>query len=207
MSQLTLLEPDSHLPLKRWPGFFSKAIADQWLQASLDLPWQRNEIVMFGKTMPVPRREYFVGDRPEYHYLYSRSVSLAAKPWPAFLLEMKAQVESATGYSFPTAMGNLYRNGNDSNGYHADDEPELGDHPAIASVSLGETRTFRLKRKQKGSQSIGIELNHGDLVLMLPGCQQEWLHTITKTNRACQLRVNWTFRPYDETQARPIQQC
>ena len=207
MAQLSLLELESTLPLKVWPQFFGASLADDWLQASLALDWQTNEIIMFGKTMPVPRREYFVGDRPEYHYLYSGSVSLFAQPWPEFLQKMKMQIEEATTYSFPTAMGNLYRDGNDSNGYHADDEPELGVNPAIASVSLGETRTFRLKPKQKGGQSIGIELNHGDLVLMQPGCQQDWLHTIPKTKRICGPRVNWTFRPYDESRARHLQQC
>ena len=195
MSQLNLLETEA-VPLSYWPAYFGRSQADDWLAQSLALNWQRHDIQMFGKKIPVPRREYFVGDSPNYRYFYSGSVELLAEPWPDFLLEMRSQVEEKTGYRFPTAMGNLYRDGNDSNGYHADDEPELGDDPAIASVSLGQTRIFRLKSRQKGGPSISYELNHGDLVLMEPTCQRDWLHTIPKTKRACTVRVNWTFRPY-----------
>lgn len=195
MSRLNLFVPGS-VPLLYWPNFFSPAQADEWLAQSLALDWQRHEIKMFGKMIPVPRREYFVGDSPNYRYLYSGSVELFAEPWPDFLLEMRSRVEEISGFEFSTAMGNLYRDGNDSNGYHADDEPELGVNPAIASVSLGQTRTFRLKPKG-GGRSISYELNHGDLVVMLPTCQENWRHTIPKTKRLCNARVNWTFRPYD----------
>lgn len=196
MSQLHLLEQSSEEPLHHWPAFFPTSLADEWFRLSLALPWEQHQIQMFGKRIPVPRKEYFVGDSPTYRYLYSGSVELLAAPWPDFLRAMRSHVEAKTGYRFPTAMGNLYRDGNDSNGYHADDEPELGKNPAIASVSLGQTRTFRLKSKQKGGPSRSYELGHGDLVLMLPNCQRDWLHTIPKTKRPCKARVNWTFRPY-----------
>src|SRR5438876_1121394 len=45
--------------------------------------------------------------------------------------------------SYNAVLCNLYRNGNDSVGLHADAEPEMG--PVIASVSLGSERLFRLK--------------------------------------------------------------
>ena len=196
MSQLNLLDSTPDRPVLHWPNFFSSALADEWLTQSVNLNWQQHQIQMFGKWIPVPRNEYFVGDLPSYRYLYSGSVELFAQPWPEFLKDMRSQVETKTGFKFPTAMGNLYRDGNDSNGYHADDEPELGENPAIASVSLGQTRTFRLKSKTKGGLSLSYELGHGDLVLMLPRCQQEWVHTIPKTKRPCKARVNWTFRPY-----------
>lgn len=194
MMNLSILS-DCQLPVQYWPNFIESALADEWFELSLALPWQRQMITMMGKQMPVPRLESFFGDSSDYFYVYSKSVCLKAKPWPPFLQEMRLQVEAQTGYRYQVVMGNQYRNGQDSNGYHADDEPELGDAPAIASISLGATRTFRLKPKQKGTTSIPIQLNHGDLLLMEPGCQEDWVHTIPKTKQDCGVRVNWTFRP------------
>ncbi|MCM1981510.1 alpha-ketoglutarate-dependent dioxygenase AlkB family protein [Lyngbya confervoides] len=191
-----ILEAEDVPPLVYWPGFLPKAQADRLLTLSLDLPWQQQQITIFGKQRPVPRLESYFGDSTAYHYGYSNSVSWQAAPWPDFLADLRSQVEVVTGYAYQVGMGNLYRDGNDSNGYHADDEPELGEDPAIASVSLGATRTFRLKRRKKGAKSWGIALHHGDLLLMQPGCQRNWIHTVPKTARPCGPRINWTFRPY-----------
>ncbi len=200
-----MLSPlDIPLPVQHWPRFFPVELADQWLELSLALPWQRQMITIMGRQMPVPRLECFFGDSESYEYLYSSSVHLKALRWPTFLAEMRSQVEAITGYRYPVVMGNQYRTGQDSNGYHADDEPTLGKQPAIASVSLGATRTFRLKPKKRGhstakQQSIPFELHHGDLILMQPGCQENWVHTIPKTKRKVGVRVNWTFRPYHDS--------
>jgi alkylated DNA repair dioxygenase AlkB len=150
---------------------------------------------MWGKLLPVPRLEALFGDRP-FTYIYSDSVQHQAQPWPDFLKILRDRITTTTGYTFQVALGNFYRHGQDSNGYHADDEPELGHRPAIASISLGATRTFRLKRKGKHQTSVGIELTHGSLLLMLPGCQEEWVHTIPKTKKEVGPRINWTFRPH-----------
>jgi alkylated DNA repair dioxygenase AlkB len=183
------------LPIRFYPVFLSLAEADAALAQSLTLAWRQVSIRMLGKTLPVPRLEILFGDAA-FTYIYSDSVQHQAQPWPEFLEILRDRIEGLTGYSFPVALGNLYRNGQDSNGYHADDEPELGEKPAIASLSLGATRTFRLKRRGKGQPSTGIELTHGSLLIMLPGCQEEWVHTIPKTKKVNDPRVNWTFRPH-----------
>ena len=56
---------------------------------------------------------------------------------------------------------NFYRNGADSMGWHADDEPELGINPVIASVSFGETRTFQFKHKENAALKSQIDLENG----------------------------------------------
>lgn len=169
--------------------------ANVLLVQSLALEWQQCSIRMWGKLLPVPRLELLFGDRA-FRYTYSDSVQHQAQPWPDFLKTLRDRITAATGYSFQVALGNLYRHGQDSNGYHADDEPELGHNPAIASISLGATRTFRLKRKGTQQLSVGLELTHGSLLLMLPGCQEAWVHTIPKTKKVVGPRVNWTFRPH-----------
>jgi alkylated DNA repair dioxygenase AlkB len=182
-------------PVQYWPNFLSSAEADQLLSQSLDLPWEQHEITLFGRLHPVPRLEILVGDSSDYGYRYSGSVNLRAIPWPSFLMPLRDRIQLTTGYYYQVAMGNFYRTGQDSNGYHADDEPELGENPAIASLSLGASRTFRLKPKSEKGRSWAIALHHGDLLLMEPGCQAHWVHALPKTKRVQTHRINWTFRP------------
>jgi alkylated DNA repair dioxygenase AlkB len=195
MQQLSLLENIDSPPVQYWPGFLSRTKADALLTQSLTLKWQQNQMKMYGRPVPLPRLEAMFGDSPKIFYTYSNSVELHAKPWPLFLAELRALVEAQTNYRFQLAIGNHYRSAQDSIGFHADDEPTLGPRPAIASISLGATRKFRMKRKV-GGQSYSYDLSHGDLLLMLPGCQEEWVHAVPKSARSSAARINWTFRPY-----------
>jgi alkylated DNA repair dioxygenase AlkB len=89
---------------------------------------------------------------------------------------------------------NLYRDGQDSNGWHADNEKELGVNPVIASVSLGASRFFHLKHNTDKSQKLKLELTHGSLLLMEGTTQHFWKHQIAKTAKAVAPRINLTFR-------------
>jgi alkylated DNA repair dioxygenase AlkB len=198
MQQLSLLETIDTPPVQYWPGFLTQTQAYDLLEKSLDLEWQHNSMSMFGKPCLLPRLETMFGDSTAYHYVYSGSVELRAKPWPRFLKELWEIIEGHTGYSFQVCIGNQYRNGQDSIGYHSDDGASIGERPAIASVSLGATRTFRIKKKS-GGQSYSYDLGHGDLLVMLPGCQEHWVHAIPKSTKASGVRINWTFRPYFHT--------
>ena len=86
---------------------------------------------------------------------------------------------------------NLYRDGNDSVGLHADAEPEMG--PVIASVSLGAERMFRLKRKD-GSVAVAERLPHGSLLIMAGRTQKNFRHEVPKEPSVTQPRINLTFR-------------
>jgi alkylated DNA repair dioxygenase AlkB len=104
-------------------------------------------------------------------------------------------VEQATAHRFNSVLLNLYRNGRDSMGWHADDEPELGPAPAIASVSLGALRRFRLRpRAGLVHAPLSLDLPHGSLLLMRGPTQQHWQHALPKTARPVGPRLNLTFR-------------
>jgi alkylated DNA repair dioxygenase AlkB len=195
MHQLSLLEEKDPPSVQYWPSFLDSVEADQLFQKSQELAWLQNQFPILGKLVPLPRLELMFGDCETYRYIYSGSVEFKAKPWPPFLADLRTKVEALTGCHYQVGVGNLYRSGQDSIGYHADDEPSLGQQPAIASLSLGATRTFRLKRKS-GGQSYVYDLSHGDLLLMQPGCQENWVHTLPKTSKFSGVRINWTFRPY-----------
>ena len=183
---------DLEIPVQFYPDFLTAAEQADWLRRSRELEWTRGEMKMYGKKIPVPREESLFGD--PFRYQYRRAV-IEAKPWPAFLLEARDRIQQLSGFTFNFAVGNRYRDGRDSIGWHADNFPQIGERPPIASLSLGSTRKFKLKHLETG-RTVDYQLASGTLLIMLPGCQQEWLHAVPKTARPVGERINWTFRPH-----------
>ncbi|MBN3951916.1 MAG: alpha-ketoglutarate-dependent dioxygenase AlkB [Nostoc sp. NMS7] len=136
MQQLTLFDIPTTLPIEYHPGFLHSTKADALLTHCKALAWQQNEIRMLGKPLQVPRLECMYGV-PGASYLYSNSVTLDALPWTPELLNLRDRITAFCGHFFDIVIGNRYRNGQDSIGWHSDDEPSMGYRPAIASISLG----------------------------------------------------------------------
>jgi alkylated DNA repair dioxygenase AlkB len=158
-----------------------------------EIAWRSEEVVMWGRTLPQPRLTAWYGD-PGRLYAYS-GLRLDPLPWTPLLLDIKTRVEKTVGSIFNSVLLNYYRDHHDSIGFHSDDEPELGDRPVIASLSLGAERTFILKHKT--SRRIGpahLRLASGSLLLMGGDTQRCWRHGILKESPPCGPRVNLTFR-------------
>ena len=115
-------------------------------------------------------------------------------PWNPLLQKIKSRVESVSETNFTTVLLNLYRDGKDSNGWHADNEKELGTNPIIASVSFGTERIFQLKHNTISNLKQNILLEHGSLLLMKGTTQHFWKHQIPKTSKTIGSRINLTFR-------------
>jgi alkylated DNA repair dioxygenase AlkB len=155
--------------------------------------WRQDSIVVWGKMYQQPRLLAWYGDSGS-EYTYS-GITLSPMPWTELLLDMKKRVESVTRESFNSVLLNYYRDNRDSMGFHSDDEPELGEEPVIASVSLGEERTLVLKHKiDKLAKPVRLRLASGSLLLMKGDTQRCWKHGIAKETRRCGARVNLTFR-------------
>ncbi len=155
--------------------------------------WRNDRIVLFGKSHPQPRLSAWYGDADAV-YRYS-GLRLAPLAWTPLLLQLKNEVEAATGCSFNSVLLNYYRDQHDCMGMHSDDERELGPQPAIASLSFGHPRMFTLKHKVRGAAApIKIALGDGSLLLMSGDTQKNWRHGIARTRRSCTARVNLTFR-------------
>jgi alkylated DNA repair dioxygenase AlkB len=194
MQQLTLFaESTPVLPVTYYPDFLSLEQANKLYQHCLQLEWQQNQIRITGKTMPVPRLECLYGDAG-CDYLYSNSVFLKPLCWTEALSNMRDRITALTGYKFRIVIGNQYRTGQDSIGWHADNEASMGSNPAIASVSLGSCRKFQIK--PRNGRSTDFWLEHGSLLVMHPGCQSTHLHQVPKTNKVVSTRINLTFRPH-----------
>jgi alkylated DNA repair dioxygenase AlkB len=158
-----------------------------------EIAWRSEEIVMWGRKLPQPRLTAWYGD-PGRSYAYS-GLRLDPLPWTPLLLDIKTRVEETAGSTFNSVLLNYYRDHHDSIGFHSDDEPELGDRPIIASLSLGAERTFILKHKTLGRLGrVQLRLAPGSLLLMSGDTQRCWRHGILKESRTCGPRVNLTFR-------------
>jgi alkylated DNA repair dioxygenase AlkB len=189
--------PDSGLPdgeVCLIPGFLPKAAADRYLaQVRRRVDWERHVIRIRGRSVASPRLSAWHGD-PGASYAYS-GLSLEPRPWLPVLRELKSQIEQVCDASFNSVLLNLYRDGSDHMGWHSDDEPELGDRPLIASVSLGASRRFRLRHKRRRDlEPVVVTLDHGSLLIMRGETQRFWKHQISKSKRLLEERVNLTFR-------------
>jgi alkylated DNA repair dioxygenase AlkB len=177
----------------RWlEGFLPPAEADRAFREVNDTtPWRQEKITLFGRSVMQPRLTSWMGD-PEAVYTYS-GLTLVPVPWTPAVHALKTRVEDALGERFNGVLLNLYRNGEDSMGLHADDEPELG--PVVASLSLGAVRRFVLKpRRRARDGSHSMELGHGSLLVMDAATQAHWVHGIPKQPKIEDARINLTFR-------------
>jgi alkylated DNA repair dioxygenase AlkB len=180
------------------PNFMPNEKADYYFKTlSENINWRQEEIKMYGKVFPVPRKTAWYGYEG-FNYKYS-GILCNPEPWTKELLDIKKVIEFfLKEEKFNSVLLNLYRDGNDKVSWHADDEKELGLNPTIASVSLGATRRFDLKHKDDPDQKLQIELLSGSLVVMRGSLQHHWLHQIPVQKKINQPRINLTFRMVKE---------
>jgi alkylated DNA repair dioxygenase AlkB len=160
-------------------------------QLQVDLAWQEEAIFIYGKWVKVPRLMCWYGDS-EAWYSYS-GVNHQPMPWTPALQAIREKLEQQCHCGFNSVLANLYRDGKDSMGCHADDEKQLGKNPVIASLSLGEQRLFKLHHKER-KEKLDIILGHGDLLVMSGTLQHHWMHALPKTKKMKMPRINLTFR-------------
>lgn len=156
------------------------------------IQWERHHIRLFGRQTPIPRFSAWYGDSGAT-YAYS-GLRLNPHPWNEGLLYLKGEAERAAGAAFNSVLLNWYRNGEDAMGWHADDEPELGRNPVIASVNLGATRRFLMRRTRHKDHKWELPLTNGALLVMQGEMQHYWQHAIPKERKVSALRINLTFR-------------
>ncbi|MBS4052598.1 alpha-ketoglutarate-dependent dioxygenase AlkB family protein [Methylomonas rivi] len=175
-----------------WPRFYRAEKADAYFDRLYrELAWRRERLFIYGRWVNVPRLMAWYGD-PSARYRYS-GVDHRPLPWTADLQTLRGDVETICNAAFNSVLANLYRDGRDSMGCHADNEKELGQNPLIASLSFGDSRVLRFKHLETG-QKLDLELNHGDLLVMAGELQHRWRHELPKTRKPKQPRINLTFR-------------
>ncbi|MBT0812567.1 alpha-ketoglutarate-dependent dioxygenase AlkB [Litoribacter ruber] len=154
--------------------------------------WEHRAIQLFGKKVMQPRLTALYGNS-DVPYKYS-GLELQPLPMTKELFEIQERIGSQVQSSFTHVLLNYYRDGNDSMGWHRDNEKSLGVDPAIASVSFGAARKFLLRRYENKQEKVQVLLEDGSLVLMKGSTQTYWEHSLPKSTRIAEGRINLTFR-------------
>ena len=183
-----LLPRDGSLVYWEW-ALGDRSADDVTQQLLHQTDWEQRSIVMFGREVAQPRLNSWYGDVP---YKYS-GISMTPRAWTPLLTNLRERCEDLTGARFNSVLINLYRNGDDSMGWHADDERELGPEPAIASLSLGAVRRFRMRHRES-RETVEVDPANGSLIFMSGLSQACWMHEVPKTKKPVEARINLTFR-------------
>lgn len=197
MATLSLFgEPQELLPFDGSAILHNRIFDENFTREAFSLlresvPWEQPEIVMFGKKYPQAGFSTW-HTNTGVSYVYS-GIERVAHPMTDLLDELRLKCESVVGASFNSVLVNLYRDGNDSVSWHADNEAINGREPTIASVSLGATRRFDLRHRET-KQTVKVDLEDGSLLVMSGLSQICWVHQIAKTKTAVGPRINLTFR-------------
>ena len=200
MNQASLFSDETpqqlHLPdsdICYFPNFINSAEATHIFETlKKETPWQQDDIKVFGKVYAQPRLTALYGINQKT-YSYS-NIEMIPHPLTPTLANLKQLVDETSTANFTTVLLNYYRDGKDSNGWHADNEKELGKNPIIASLSFGQERFFHLKHRTDKTLKHKLLLQHGSLLLMKGETQHHWLHQIPKTAKPIDGRINITFR-------------
>jgi len=156
-----------------------------------EVEWVAREIVIYGKRIMQPRLVGWAGDVP---YRYSGQ-TLEPRPFTDTVRALTQRVNAFAGTHFNHVLLNRYRDGRDNMGMHADNEPELGPDPIVATLSLGTTRRMTLvPRRPRDGERRSIELTSGSLLVMRGACQRRFRHGIPREPRVTEERVSLTFR-------------
>ena len=172
------------------PGWLEGA--DRWMAELVGaIEWEQPTVTVFGRQHPTPRLTAWFGDAA---YSYS-GITHPPAAFPAPLAAIRDRLVETTGVRFNSCLANLYRDGRDSMGAHADNEPELSPEPTIASVSLGARRRFVMTHVGSGRRFVW-SLGDGDLLVMSGDSQLEYRHAVPKTTARVAPRLNLTFRTF-----------
>jgi alkylated DNA repair dioxygenase AlkB len=171
---------------------FGEKEATQISKELLDtIPWKQDEVVMFGKKIMTKRKVAWYADAG-ITYTYA-GVKKSGLEWTSALIGIKQKVEAITGAKYNACLLNLYHEGEEGMGWHQDNEKEIVAESSIASLSFGAVRKFAFKHATT-NERIDIELENGSLLDMKGAIQHHWYHSLPKTTRIKQMRINLTFR-------------
>ena len=176
-------------------GWLAAEDAKRWTRLMAEkIAWEQPVVKVYGRLHPVPRMAVFLANKG-VQYRYSGTTH-SGEGWPDWFTPLLTSINDACRSRFNGCLLNLYRHGDDRMGWHADDEPEIDQTQPIGSLSLGASRDFHLRHRVKRDHRIALTLSDGDLLIMHPGCQQNWMHSVPQRRRISTPRINLTFRRF-----------
>ena len=189
--------PDKAVEVMNWShqsAWLPPDVSKVWMDRCVEqISWDQPQVRVYGRWHLVPRLTGFLADR-QVSYRYSGAVH-RGEGWPDWFLPLLDLVSARSSAPFNGCLFNLYRDGQDRMGWHADDEPEIDGSFPIASLSLGSSRDLQFRHRLSGTRS-DVTLADGDLLLMDPDCQRLWMHGLPARKRVKHARLNLTFRVF-----------
>lgn len=171
--------------------FTKEQSAIYYVKLMQEINWQHDVVKIFGKEIVTKRKVAFYGDEG-IQYKYSGKTKIAEN-WLEFILEIKCVVEEISDCIFNACLLNLYHNGSEAMSWHSDNEKEILENSAIASVSFGAERKFGF-RNNFTKEEISLTLENGSLLIMKDEIQKYWKHKLYINSKITEPRINMTFR-------------
>ncbi|XP_067946418.1 alpha-ketoglutarate-dependent dioxygenase alkB homolog 3-like [Watersipora subatra] len=193
-------EPSGISRVKLFHNFLDAEAAAKLMKDLLEnVPWEQKCDIKDGRARSQPRVVAWYGN---VEYSYSGLTHPPRPDWLPSLLEVKKMLEENSGLQFNSVLCNMYKNGKDHVSWHSDDEPLFGRLPTIATVSLGDTRVFELRKKVPPTDTgeyiyreyVRIPLPAGSLLLMEGATQLDWQHRIPIEYHDREKRISLTYR-------------
>lgn len=171
--------------------FSEEKAAEYYVKLLKEINWQNDVVKIFGKEIVTKRKVALYGDIG-INYKYSGKIKTAEK-WTNLLTEIKSLIEEISGETYNACLLNLYHNGSEAMNWHADNEKEILENSAIASISFGAERKFGFRHKTT-QEEISLILENGSLLIMKGETQEYWKHKLFTNSKVKEARINLTFR-------------
>lgn len=188
--------------IEHFENWLNEEESQKLFEAAMSMPLEQRYLTIYEKTVAMPRLTAWCNDRG-FGYRYSNQTTPTV-PWHPDIKAVRDRLELLTGTILASVLINLYRDGNDSVGWHTDDEECFGENPIIVSLSVGATRTFKMKSKgpqngasrpaQEKNKPLSYDLKNGDVIVLSKEHVTEWSHCLVKTTKPVGPRINFTFR-------------
>lgn len=158
---------------------------------ALELFLELKETVVWNKQM---KSRYTASYGAAYHY---SDISYERLPMPKPIKQLASEIAKIVGYMPNNCLLNYYLDGTSKMGFHSDDTSQLAKGTGVAIISLGEVRNMLFKHKQITNIITPYELTNGCLMHMNSDVQNDWLHSIPKSETQLG-RISITFRKLND---------
>ena len=177
--------------------FLDKKLCRELFEELSTLNYTQGEINIYGKKTKLPRLQSWMSDENITSDMTHYPLKQSAHKWTNNMLFVKNYIQKLLNCKFEYVHIHYYRNGNDYIGWHSDKEAKKKNKNIVASISLGATRKFYFRhndyKKNKLSKKEFV-LTDGCLIVMKDDTQKKWKHTIPKSKKLKEPRINLTFR-------------
>jgi len=169
---------DAHSWVEVVPGWMSGSYV-LFESMKRSVPWREHDRKMFNRTFREPR-------------MTAEFLDLANVPQNALLNAVRA-LSKHYCVLYDSLWMNLYRNGQDSTGWHRDHFSCRRPECIVPVLTLGATRRFLIKPRNAG-RSITFKPGSGDLIVMGGRSQQDWVHCVPKEPGITEARISVNFQ-------------